>query len=231
MDRRPEPLKKASSRTAELCGLALLLVVFALLLWQVESGGWLTAVDASLQAALAAWRQPGILTVASWLTWLGSPYVIAGLTLAATLLLSLRRAWPALAGLWLAVVGAGLSILAVKAWVERPRPEALEGLAVASSSFPSGNSVLAAALFGGIALFCLSGLRQTSWQGMLRALAIALPLLVALSRVVLSAHWLSDVIAGLCLGAAWALLGSLLAARQQRPAEAMSPNERRNGST
>lgn len=205
-----------TAQTAALWGVVLALIVFALILWQVLSNGPLTALDAGLQEAFASWRHAGVLALFSWISLLGSPYLVGGLTLAATPVLAFKRAWPDLAGLWLALVGAGLSIIAVKDLVDRPRPAALEGLVVASSAFPSGNSVLAAALFGSLALLLLRRAPARSWRTALVVLVLALPLAVALSRLVLSAHWLSDVVAGLCLGAAWALVGALPPALRQR---------------
>lgn len=65
-------------------------------------------------------------------------------------------------------------------------------------SFPSSHSGNAAALFGSLAI----GVKK-KW---LTALAIAIPLLTGISRVVVGAHYPTDVLAGLALGAACAFL-------------------------
>jgi membrane-associated phospholipid phosphatase len=62
-------------------------------------------------------------------------------------------------------------------------------------SFPSGHSSAAASVFVGTAVTYRD--KRQKW---LLALAIVLPLLVALSRNYLGAHYLSDVVAGLALG-------------------------------
>jgi undecaprenyl-diphosphatase len=82
-------------------------------------------------------------------------------------------------------------------------------------SFPSGHAASAAALF--IILAFLTGLRASAparWTiGGLAALLIGL---TGLSRIYVGAHWASDVLAGLALGGALALMGILLA-RLERP--------------
>lgn len=64
-------------------------------------------------------------------------------------------------------------------------------------SFPSGHSSSSATLMGSVALTYRK--QNKKW---LTAIAIVIPLLVALSRNYLGAHWLSDVVAGLALGVA-----------------------------
>lgn len=64
-------------------------------------------------------------------------------------------------------------------------------------SFPSGHSSSSATLMGSVALTYRK--QNKKW---LTTIAIVIPLLVALSRNYLGAHWLSDVVAGLALGVA-----------------------------
>ncbi len=66
-------------------------------------------------------------------------------------------------------------------------------IAAQGYSFPSGHSSGAAALYGGMARY--TGNRA------LKVLAVILPLLVGASRIVVGAHYPTDVAAGLCLGA------------------------------
>ena len=106
--------------------------------------------------------------------------------------------------LWLAAaillsVGVGTVI---KYAVRRPRPSDLEGFysrRVDNYSFPSGHAIRVAC----IALVLSIAFPQ--WVGLLVLYAF----LVALCRVTLSIHYLSDVLAGLTLGAlgGWLIVG------------------------
>lgn len=92
-----------------------------------------------------------------------------------------------------------------KQLVGRPRPEAM------SLGFPSGHSTAAAAFFGAV-IFLAGTLppRRCAW---VRALALVTILLVGMARVILRAHWPSDVLAGIALGLALAAAAGLLASR------------------
>jgi undecaprenyl-diphosphatase len=93
-----------------------------------------------------------------------------------------------------------------KQLVGRPRPE---GVAL---SFPSGHSTAAAAFFG--AVMFLAGALPPRLCAWVRALAMVMIVLVGMARVILRAHWPSDVLAGIALGLALAAAAGLLASRE-----------------
>ena len=111
--------------------------------------------------------------------------------------------------LWIALMlSAPLCEWSLKQVFMRPRPEAV------SFSFPSGHSTAAAAFFG--AVIYLSGSFTQPWRRAVRIFAAVMIVLVGLARVILRAHWPSDVVAGFALGLALASIASLLAAREAR---------------
>jgi undecaprenyl-diphosphatase len=126
-------------------------------------------------------------------------------TAAAILFVVLRRAWtPAIL---IAATGLGSVVMTTvgKDVVGRHRPPLVDAAPPfeSSFSFPSGHTTSTTAIVG-IVVYLLI-LRQHS--ALARTLTIAVGALVAitvgLTRVVLGAHWFTDVLAGWFLGTAW----------------------------
>ncbi|MBW8766613.1 MAG: phosphatase PAP2 family protein [Geodermatophilales bacterium] len=139
--------------------------------------------------------------VATALSWLGSAWVNWPLRIAALLLLAWRRHWLRLAAFALAVVTSELLIGTLKAAIDRPRPpDSL--IATSAASFPSGHAIASAVTAVGLVLV-LAPPGRTRWRW--EVYAVVFTSVMALSRVYLRAHWLSDTVAGALLGAGLAL--------------------------
>ncbi len=142
----------------------------------------------------------------SWLGgWIGLTPIAVGLVL---LLLLTRRFFDAA---WAALTIGGIQLVTafVKEAFDRPRPH--EGSAVAlpsSDSFPSGHASGAVVTFGVLA--ALGAERWPRRAPLLWTLAALLSLAVGASRVVLNVHFVTDVLAGWCLGLAWLAAALLL---------------------
>lgn len=98
------------------------------------------------------------------------------------------------------VLAIGLLALAVSAGlkgiVDAPRPDVAFGYGMYSPySFPSAHALGAAAVYGAIAAFGELGTKRLRY-----AIAGSVIVLVALSRVVVGAHFAGDVLAGVVLG-------------------------------
>lgn len=97
-----------------------------------------------------------------------------------------------------AVAGTGLWVGFIKATMQRMH--LLNGLVhEAGFSFPCGHSAGTAAIFGMLAWLAARRL-SPRWRAGVFAVAVLLALSIGLSRVLLSVHHPSDVVAGLCLG-------------------------------
>lgn len=96
------------------------------------------------------------------------------------------------------LAGAALNI-AFKEIVGRARP-ADPATDVSLASFPSGHAFQATLLLGLIPLAVLLITKRESWARWSRIPALAGMAAVAVSRVVLGAHWPTDVIAGVLVG-------------------------------
>jgi membrane-associated phospholipid phosphatase len=165
-------------------------------------------LDHAVREAVLQAAGPALVAVMRVVNWGGEATVL----LPGTLLLYLvfprarRRAW-----IWVALMAAApLAEGGLKFLVARPRPEGT-GLA-----FPSGHATAAAAFFG--AVFYLAGSLPPAARRAVRGLAVVAIVLVATARVVLRAHWPSDVLGGIALGLALASAAALVHSMADAPA-------------
>jgi undecaprenyl-diphosphatase len=106
-----------------------------------------------------------------------------------------------------AIIGELWIFLAVTALVDRARP-AVPHLDAAppTSSFPSGHTGAAVALYGCIAVVLWRTTRRGPWVRAVVALCCVVPLVVAVSRVYRGMHAVSDVVFGAVGGGVWLLV-------------------------
>lgn len=191
------------------------LFVFAKLASEMVEGDTL-AFDRWLLTSVPAgpaWLRVAMIDV----TALGGGVILALITvIAAGYLVAVRKSRTA-AFLVAAVVGGALTSTLLKLAFARARPDLVAHLVdVHSNSFPSGHALNSAVTY--LTLGALLARTEDSRTARIyvMAVAIVLTLLIGSSRVYLGVHWPSDVLAGWCLGAAWAVLCSLAARTLQR---------------
>ena len=154
------------------------------------------------------------------LTGLGGIAVLALITLAVAGYLTFRRAWGQIALLAVAVLGAILLSTLLKTGFDRPRPDLVpHGARVLTASFPSGHAMISVAVYLTLGAMLASVQSSRKLRTYFIALAIVLAMLIGASRVYLGVHWPSDVLAGWCAGASWAILVWLAARQLGRPRE------------
>lgn len=106
-----------------------------------------------------------------------------------------------------ATLGAEIVLEVLKLVIRRPRPiEILPLVHATGYSFPSGHSLVAAATYTTAAILICRGLRRRSHRILVTAAAVVTIALIASSRVYLGVHYASDVIGGILLGTAWAVI-------------------------
>jgi membrane-associated phospholipid phosphatase len=145
----------------------------------------------------------GVVKVLTAITSLGGRGVLIPLVVLAVAWLLIRRR-PRLA-IYLAVTGLGAMVLdpSLKALVGRVRPVVADPIAFGGgNSFPSGHTLGATIVYGMFALVALSATRGRH-KGWILSVAAAIIVTVGLTRIALSVHFLSDVLAGWLLGLAW----------------------------
>lgn len=179
------------------------------------------------RALLMHFRDPGAPEVAPGPTWL--PAIMRDITalggLAALSLIVLFTATYFIlvgkrgAALFVVVAVAGGTALSqgLKMLFDRPRPDLVPNAPIElTASFPSGHAMLSAVTYLtlGVLLTRLEAPRRV--HAFFLVVAVIMTVLIGISRVYLGVHWPTDVLAGWCLGAAWALLCWLVALWLQR---------------
>ena len=167
-----------------------------------------SAVVATPDRQVAAWLHASTsASLTAWLRWLSAVQGTAGMlvmTLVAAAVLwryGQRQAVPIL----LACVPGGMLLnAAVKHAVQRSRPDWGYALQVIPSfSFPSGHVAGTTLFYGAVVVWLWPRLRSAGARVALPVAAAALVLLIAVSRIVLGVHYLSDCIAAVCEGLLW----------------------------
>ncbi len=189
--------------------LGLLALLPMLLAWR-----WFQPMDSYLTERMLALRLqlPETTDIALLLTQLGDVRLQA---LLGGLLCLLLLAYKNYRALWLVLVtlpGAVLINAALKELLTRPRPDILSTLD--GFSLPSGHSLRSMMLLLILALLVANG-RRYAVRVLLVTGALLTGLLVALSRVYLTAHWLTDTLSSILLAIVCCTASLALAQRKQ----------------
>ncbi len=219
--------------------LAIVGIPFGLLLHQVATHGPLTGFDEDGARWLndRLYDEALIIRILQLVSFLGKPiFLLFAVGLPG--LWVLRHGGRKLA-VFLAVtcLGGGVVDTIVKVAVGRPRPRVDEPITVAfGNSFPSGHSMQAVVCYGALLLVFLPMLHGRARTAAIAATA-TLILAIGFSRLTLGVHFVSDVLGGYALGAAW-LIASVAAfeiwreERGRRPTrpleEGVEPEEARD---
>ena len=117
-----------------------------------------------------------------------------------------------------AAFGSWALMMTTKPIIGRGRPDMVQPLVDAAGyAFPSGHALMAAATYLTFAFMTQKYARHKHARVLLMAFTCLLILVVGGSRIYLGVHYPSDVLGGILLGIAWALL---LEAAMRKPGEA-----------
>ena len=173
----------------------------------VVTGDPLVLVDGFISEWFRSHASPRFAIGMHFASALGSGITVSILSVLAACVLLWRRQWSWMSGLVVAVGGGMLLNLMLKNLFDRARPEWADPLmTLADSSFPSGHTMMATILYGLIAIYLIPTIASWRWRFLVAGAAILLVFLVALSRMYLGAHYLSDVLAAMAAGSAWVAL-------------------------
>ncbi|MGH7391190.1 MAG: phosphatase PAP2 family protein [Candidatus Rokuibacteriota bacterium] len=163
--------------------------------------------DVALRDAVLAWASPVVVATMRVVN-LGGDWrvLLPGILLLFVVFPRARTRW----WVWIALmVIAPLAEGTLKEIVGRARPEG------PAMGFPSGHATAATAYFGAVA-YLAGSLRTRAACVAVRSVAVVAIALVAAARVVLRAHWPSDVLGGIALGLALAAAAALVASNAER---------------
>jgi membrane-associated phospholipid phosphatase len=182
----------------------------------VLANGAISRADERFPEWLAAHRSD-FWTHASYVgSLIGDAPVLIPLVGAIALVLAIRRRWRTASFLVQAGLAEALAYSLTVAVIHRDRPQVprLDDYTV-YHSFPSGHVAAAAAVYGALALLLTARFRALWGRIAIWSVAVAFPIIVALSRMYRGEHHPIDVAAGGLMGAG-ALLAALFAARTAR---------------
>ncbi|MEV4881518.1 phosphatase PAP2 family protein [Streptomyces cyaneofuscatus] len=199
-DRSPRPAAALAAGTA---GIALFVALLALVAAQWPP---LMALDRAVADSLHrhAVAEPGLVRANRVLTdWFWDPWTMRALVAVAAVVLWWRGA--RLLALWVAAASLFGSLLqqGLKAALDRERPRWPDPVDTAHfAAFPSGHAMTAVVSCGLLLwLLRLYGAGPALWAGAV-AVAVVSVTGVAVTRVYLGVHWLTDVVGGALLGVA-----------------------------
>ncbi|WOG26893.1 VTT domain-containing protein [Endozoicomonas sp. 8E] len=171
-----------------------------LLLTVMDVSGQFDDHNARMHSFIASISVPIVEYISGLVTWLGSALILwMPLVLCAVYFLWCRR-YKKLLIMSACLAGMEATLWLMKWGIDKPRPADFDGLD--QFSFPSGHTTQATFVWLLVTLYLVAAKRGiVKFSAYSCAMMIAL--MVALSRLVLEAHWFGDVLAGLLLGSIW----------------------------
>ena len=175
----------------------------------------LQGVDRQIKTALDEVRYPKLEVPMRVVTFVGGGWMLLVFTVLTSLVLVRRRdplAWrfPAI------MFGAAVTEWIVKWLLARPRPRG------SPSAFPSGHVFTSVTFFGAVMYLLWTRDVARPWRLVGTAACLVVIVGIALSRVYLRFHWVTDVLGGVAGGTAYLLITLVLADRPARGAAGVS---------
>jgi membrane-associated phospholipid phosphatase len=187
--------------------------------------------DRTIPHWFAAHRTPSLTHWSQTFSTLGATTAILVVAVATCVVfLALTRHWRPVIFIAVVMFGELAAFLAAAAVVKRPRPDVLNlDHHLPTSAYPSGHVAATCCLYIALAILVF-GHTHGWWRWLFLILAIAMPILVATSRMYRGEHHPTDVLASLLFAALWLTATTLLirpnAESRSRARPAISANRK-----
>jgi undecaprenyl-diphosphatase len=163
-------------------------------------------LDQPVLALAMRLRSPALDAVMTGYTNIAGPIGMPIIAVAVLTLMALhRKSWTPVILIAAAGTGSLLMTIAGKDIINRHRPPLADAVPPYefSPSFPSGHTLNAVVIAGIIAYLLILRQNSRGRRALTITVAAVFAVTIGLSRVFLGHHWLTDVLAGFVLGAAW----------------------------
>lgn len=182
-------------------------VLFFLVLGQVLTHGFLTKLDKPIYSLLCSLRNQNLDSLVVVITLLGDSMVLA-VASGMFFIWLIRKRYLYIAAHWLGVMVFSVAIVGgakLLMYIPRPGEVLYEKYA---SSFPSAHTALGLVFYGFLAvIIARESKKQARWMPYI--ISVALVMLIALSRLYLGVHWLTDVVGSFLVGLVVVLLATI----------------------
>jgi undecaprenyl-diphosphatase len=164
----------------------------------------ISAFDLSIISTVQGWENPTLTTIMKRLSWSGTTLVVVFLAIGILIFLAAVLGHRKELLLFIAIIG-GAPLLnnVLKSFFRRERPDIHRLAEEASFSFPSGHSMTAFALYGGVIYLLWRHVRSGAGKFLLTAAGSIIILSIGISRIYLGVHYPSDVIGGYLASGVW----------------------------
>lgn len=185
-------------------------ILFSGLIDEVMEAAGVQRIDQAINVFFGPWRQQPLVAIFLWITALGAGPTLAAVSCVSTGFLCAHGKFHFVLPLWTTFLGAQATTWLGKYVIARHRPDFIEAASAVSPAFPSAHATAAMALYGFLAYVIIRDLPSRRARFEIAFWAGVLIAAIGFSRIFLSLHYTSDVIAGYLVGVFWLLVGFAL---------------------